>query len=219
MESVRTGFAAATHGFRFANSFSLTDTVVPRSLRRKAPFLSLQDIVIGLCGGMCFAALDYFYQPRPIPGAASVDQLSLELVDYLWRRQWDSLRGGALAKVLTWTLRQDSSLARSIAGWEIPKLRTNLRDGAPCVLALIRVGGIAEVMGNHQVLATGYDFVPETQQMTLRLYDPNFPGEEPAVSMNLSQPPEGIRLAESTGETLRGFFVIDYARATPPLIV
>ncbi len=217
MESIRTAFAAATHGFRFANSFSLTDTVIPRSLRRKPPFLALNDVVIGLCGGMCFAALDYFYQPSPTPGFSSVDQLSTQLVDYLWRRQWDSLRGGALAKVLTWTLRQENSLARSIAGWEVPKLRASLRDGDPCVLALIRVGGIAEVMGNHQVLATGYDYVPETQHLALRLYDPNFPGEEPTVTMNLSQPGEGIHLAESTGETLRGFFVIDYSRATPPL--
>ncbi len=218
MESVRTGFAAAMHGFRFANSFSLSETVIPRSLRRKPPFLALSDVVFGLCGGMCFAALDYFYQPAPIPGFTSVDELSLELVDYLWRRQWDSLKGGALAKVLTWTLRQDNSLARSIAGWEIPMLRTKLGDGVPGVLALIRVGGIAEVMGNHQVLATGYDFDPETQHMTLQLYDPNYPGEEPTLSMNLSQPSEGIHLTESTGETLRGFFVIEYARGTPPLI-
>lgn len=219
METVRTGFSAAVHGFRFANSFSLSETVIPRSLRRKSPFLALSDVVIGLCGGMCFAALDYFYQPRPIPGFTSVDELSLELLDYLWRRQWDSLRGGALAKVLTWTLRQDNSLARSVAGWEIPKLRRSLSDGAPCVLALIRVGGIAEVMNNHQVLAAGYDFDPETQQMTLQLYDPNYPGEEPTLTMNLAQPGEGIHLTESSGETLRGFFVIDYSLRTPPLLV
>jgi len=216
METVRTGFSAAVQGFRFANSFSLSDAVIPRSLRRKPPFLALNDIVFGLCGGMCFAALDYFHQPKPIPGFTSVDELTLELLDYLGRRQWDSLRGGALAKVLTWTLRQDSSLARSVAGWEIPKLRRSLSDGTPSVLALIRVGGIAEVMNNHQVLATGYDFDPDTQQMTLRLYDPNYPGEEPTLTMNLAQPSQGIRLAESTGEALRGFFVIEYAHATPP---
>ena len=216
METVRTGFSAAVHGFRFANSFSLSDAVIPRSLRRKPPFLALNDVVFGLCGGMCFAALDYFHQPNPIPGFTSVDELSLELLDYLWRRQWDGLRGGALAKVFTWTLRQDNSLARSVAGWEIPKLRRSLSDGAPSVLALIRVGGIAEVMNNHQVLATGYDFDAETQQMTLQLYDPNYPGEEPTLTMNLAQPSQGILLAESTGEALRGFFVIEYGRATPP---
>lgn len=216
MDSVRTGFSAAVHGFRFANSFSLTDTVIPRSLRRKPPFLALSDVVIGLCGGMCFAALDYFYVPRPIPTFTAVDEISLQLLDYLWERQWDSLRGGALAKVLGWTLRADNSLARSVAGWEIPKLRSSLGSGAPSVLALIRVGGIAEVMENHQVLATGYDFDPETQHMTLHLCDPNYPGQEPSLTMNLANPSQGIELAQSSGEALRGFFVIEYSRRTPP---
>jgi hypothetical protein len=216
METVRTAFAAPMHGFRFVNSFDLSDTLIPRSLRKKQPFLALSDVVFGLCGGMCFAALDYFYVSRPVPAFTAVDEISLQLLDYLWERQWDSLRGGALAKVLTWTLRADNSLARSIAGWEIPKLRNNLSSGAPSVLALIRVGGIAEVMENHQVLATGYDFDPDTQQMTLHLYDPNYPGEEPTMSMNLANPSQGIELAQSSGEALRGFFVIDYARQTPP---
>jgi hypothetical protein len=121
-----------------------------------------------------------------------------------------------LAKVLAWTLRQDTSLARSVAGWEIPKLRASLGEGDPSVLALIRVGGISEVMNNHQVLATGYDFDPDTQQMTLQLYDPNYPDEKSTLAMNLAQPGQSLRLAQSTGESLRGFFVIDYGRATPP---
>jgi hypothetical protein len=35
--------------------------------------------------------------------------------------------------------------------------------------------------------------------------------------MNLARPASGIKLAQSTGEPLRGFFKIEYTQASPPV--
>jgi hypothetical protein len=62
----------------------------------------------------------------------------------------------------------------------------------------------------------GYDFDPLANQMTVYLYDPNHPGEEPSLALDLSHPGQGNSFTQSTGEPLRGFFVIPYASETPP---
>jgi len=74
-------------------------------------------------------------------------------------------------------VRKDDSLAMSVAGWEVPKLRQQLSQVGPAVLALIRVREISKLMWNHQVLATGYDFNQETKDMVVYLYEPNYPGK------------------------------------------
>jgi hypothetical protein len=51
--------------------------------------------------------------------------------------------------------------------------------------------------------------------MTIYLYDPNHPGEEPSLSLNLANPTAGVNLTQSTGEPLRGFFVNKYQAQTP----
>ena len=69
---------------------------------------------------------------------------------------------------------------------------------------------------NHQVLAVGYEEDIITKRTTLFLYDPNHPGQTPSITMDLSKPGTGIKIQQDTGESLRGFFVIDYERQDPP---
>jgi hypothetical protein len=216
MEMVRTGFTAAEHGFKFWNSFEFSASLSLKPITRRPVVLG--KVVLGLCGGMCFAALDYFHAHKPIPTVANVDDIPPELRNYLVDRQLDSLARGGVIKVLDWTAREDNSLALSVARWEAPKLRDQLDTVEPAVLALIRVGGITHLMDNHQVVATGYDFDDETNQMVVYLYDPNHPGETPTLAMNLAEPSAGIALAQSTDEPVRGFFVIGYGPQTPPNI-
>lgn len=163
----------------------------------------------------CLAALDYC-AGKAIPVFTAVDSISLKLFLYLWERQFDSLRKGIVAKVIRWMLRADNSLARSTARWQIHKVRDRIDNGEPAVLALIRVKGISDPAKSHQVLAPGYDFDQSTEKMTISLYDPNYPGQTPGLTMNLAKPSEGIEVAQSSGEPVRGFFVIDYGRQTPP---
>jgi hypothetical protein len=44
----------------------------------------------------------------------------------------------------------------------------------------------------------------------VQLYDPNHPMTEPTLRMNFADPRLGINPSQSTGEALRGWFVIDY---------
>jgi hypothetical protein len=216
MKTVDTEFSAVEHGFRFRNSFDIPDTMRLMSLRRKLPPVILEEVVYGLCGGMCFAALDYFHQQMPVPALSKVDDMSPDLFRYLWARQLDSLKYGVLRKVLSWTLRRDKSLARSAAVYEVPKLRTKIDAGEPAVLALIRAGGVVQMMQNHQVLATGYDYAPQSGGLAIRLYDPNHPRHVPTLRLNIAAPKVGINLTQSSGEALRSFFVINYGPKTPP---
>jgi hypothetical protein len=217
LHTVRTGFTAAEHGFKFWNSFEFSASLSLKPITRRP--VDLGTVVLGLCGGMCFAALDYFHAHKPIPAVADPKAIKTELRNYLVDRQLDSLARGAVVKVLDWTAREDSSLAVSVSGWEAPKLRKQLDDTVePAVLALIRVGGVTHLMENHQVVATGYDFDDVTNEMVVYLYDPNWPGDTPKLRMTLTKPSAGIALVQSTDEPVRGFFVIGYGRQTPPNI-
>ncbi|NLS76149.1 MAG: hypothetical protein GXY76_02705 [Chloroflexi bacterium] len=215
METIRTDFSPSDHGFRFVNRFALPDSVTRQAVFGRRNPLRLDHLVYGLCGGMCFAARDFFGAHRPVPDTASVDEIGAELFNYLVTRQVKSLRGGVVPKLVKWMMRDDPALARSMVGWEIPKLREKLSAGEPSVLVLVRAHRLADIALNHQVLATGYDLDPVTRDLSVYLYDPNHPNMAPALLMNLAKPKEGIKLRQSTGEALRGFFVIDYR--TQPL--
>jgi hypothetical protein len=214
MRMVRTGFTAAEHGFKFLNYFEFSASLGLQPITRRPVVLG--KVVLGLCGGMSFAALDYFHAHKPVSTVANVDDIPPELRRYLVDRQFDSLARGGVIKVLDWAERADNSLALSVAGWEAPKLRQRLDTVEPAALALIRVGGITHLMENHQVVGTGYDFDDETNRMVVYLYDPNHPGETPTLTMNLTKPSAGIALAQSTDEPVRGFFLMGYAPQAPP---
>ena len=69
---------------------------------------------------------------------------------------------------------------------------------------------------NHQVLVTGYDFDETSRQLKLYLCDPNYPRWESTLDMNLTAPSQGLQAAQSTGEKLRGLFLINYRTQKPP---
>jgi len=212
MALVRTDFSAQDDGFRFVNSFEF-------SFEFKLPFagsIDLGHIVYGLCGGMCFAALDYFHAGNPVLAHTSVEDVEPELRNYLWERQLDSLSLPVIPRVIEWMLRDDRHVGRLTAGREFPKLRRRLDKGSPAVLALIRGHGVDDPTQNHQVVTIGYDFDETTRELTTYLYDPNHPGQEPSLTMNFARPSRGIDAAQSSEEPLRGFFVIAYKQQTPP---
>jgi hypothetical protein len=119
-------------------------------------------------------------------------------------------------KVFQWMILDDTSLSKDMAHNEVPKLRGLIKVNFPVPLALVRVRALGDPTLNHQVVAIGYDFEDDSKEMVIHLYDPNHPSEQPTLNMNLSDPTHGINLTQSTGEPLRGFFVIDYQQQTPP---
>jgi len=61
-----TNFNPQVNGFKFINYFQL-----PKSISLDLPFIhlssiSLPNLVYGLCGGMCYSALDYYYAGKTI---------------------------------------------------------------------------------------------------------------------------------------------------------
>jgi hypothetical protein len=207
-----TDFIPREHGFRFVNHFEFSfDFKLPFGVR-----IDLGDIVYGLCGGMCFAALDYFNFGEPVPTISEVEDIGRDYLTYLWDRQLDSLRLPVVPKVIEWMLRDDNDIGRTTARWEVPKMRRRIDKGAPVVLALIRVSLGESATKNHQVLATGYELKDATKQLTIHVYDPNHPLRKPTLTMDLARPSRGINAKQSTGEPLRGFFIIKYKPQRPP---
>ena len=184
MKQAKTNFKAKDHGFRFINSFRLPsmDTIpILGSLK-------LNDLIYGLCGGMCFAALDYFHKGLQVPETKKVKEINKKLFVYLWDRQLDSLKLPTVIKMIDWMFREDKDLHVRMARYEIPKIQRSLERGEPTVLLLIRVRQLGGVTQNHQVLATGYELDPVTKEMKIFLYDPNYPEKNPHISLNLISP-------------------------------
>jgi hypothetical protein len=214
MASVSTKFDPKDDGFRFENSF---DFPVLFNMNLSFPaFKAIGDIVYGLCGGMCCAALDYHLAGKPVPTESEVNNISLKLFRYLWVRQLNTLSTSVLEKLFSWAIQDTRALHKKITKDEVPAVKLSIDSGTPCVLVLVRSRGILKMTENHQVLAVGYSFDPATSDMSIQLYEPNYPGKVPELTMNLSRPSSGIKLAQSTGEPLRGFFKIDYNQVTPP---
>ncbi|HEX6303774.1 MAG TPA: SH3 domain-containing protein [Anaerolineales bacterium] len=211
MAVVKSNFSSQFNGFRFVNRFEFDFPDLP------IPFVGKvkpNDVVYGLCGGMCFSALDYFYAQEQLPEASQIDELDTGLFTYLVDRQLDSLTIPVLLRVIRWMVSDDRYIGLRMTRYELPKLRRRLDKGDPSVLALIRVKGLGDPTQNHQVLATGYEYDPSTKRMLVNLYDPNHPGKEPTLTMDLNRPSQGIHISQSTGEALRGFFLINYLPQT-----
>lgn len=231
-----TAFDPAKNGFAFVNYFTFDEVEVTRiraqltgsvgnALSTLSPAASalaglqgankaLGDLIqanlphaYGLCGGMAYAALDYFKAGRPLPrGRGPQDWPTRStpggaaLRDYLWKRLLDSLgAGGGAATTLAWQVmlhRVPSFwpfsggpgwlLARSRQQWAV--LKGHLDQGEPWPIIL--VGDTHNPFNNHQVLAYGYEDNGDNTGV-IHVYDMNSPG---------NQPP-GV--PETVGQTLR----------------
>jgi hypothetical protein len=209
-----TPFKAQEQGFKFINRFELPfPSTIPLPIFGQ---VDLKSIVYGLCGGMCFAALDYFNAQKLVPPYDRPEELPFDYELYLWDRQIDSMIPLTIPTVIEWMLLDDLDVATRCARFEVPKLRRSLDQGNPAVLALIRARHLESPTENHQVLATGYDFDEAGKQMKIYLYEPNHPGAVPTIDLSVARPSQGIQISQSTGEPLRGFFVIQYRFHEPP---
>lgn len=208
MQRVKTRFDPKKHGFRFRNTFPITyqDVGIPYA----------GQLGQGLCGGMCLHAKRLYRDGAPVPTDTKLPAKGSALYSALWRRQLQSLFPTTWARFIRWQARPDSPGRLPIGSIghvtkkEWPKLRRMLDAGEPAVLGLVRIQSKnpARAGANHQVLCTGYSFDPGPRHVRLDLYDPNHPGRSVELVVDLGQPGHRIGISQSTGETLRGFFVI-----------
>lgn len=224
------GFLPSTSGFAFANAFP--HVPVRRIGIPGVVSVPIGDASNGLCGGMAFAARDYFEAGRP-PPEGSTPPSEGELFDYLVDRLFDSFGlpfGPARYLELMSPLLSDGETVWSRLGvaphgraWrmvrqEWPAIRAEIDGGHPAAIGLVRVKSTDpfELKRNHQVLAYGYDLVGTA--LTLHLYDPNRPRDDHVtLSLSLANPWAGTNvLAFPAGPTVFAFFRVPYAAAAPP---
>lgn len=224
------GFLPSTSGFRFANDFPhvpVRHIGIPGVIS-----LPIGDASNGLCGGMAFAARDYFEARRPPPVDTAAPGGG-PLFEYLCDRLFDSFdlpAGPAryLELMSPWlpdgeTFWSRIGLAPHGRAWRIvrdewPKVRMDIDAGHPSPLGLIKVKSSdpRELKQDHQVLAYGYDVVGGT--LTLRLYDPNQPGRDDAtLSLGTGDPSRPIQITTSPSiGSVYAFFRVTYTPEDPP---
>ncbi len=186
----------------------------------------------GLCGGMAFAALDYFRAQVPIPSckvAPTRDTAAgTTMRDYLEQRQMDSLKDN-LPTVLAWmamlNLIPQWWSFKSGAGWLLDRTKEqwqvlckSIQAGNPQPLALI--GATNNPTENHQVLATGCDD-PQDGTGVIYVYDMNCPGAEQTIRLDLRG--SVLQAVESCPSDargpLRGFICETYGKVAPPTVM
>jgi hypothetical protein len=226
----RAPFLPSRDGFAFPNAWPSSPAVQMRT-----PFgrLGIGDSAAGLCGGMVFAALDYWHAgiappaPRPDPGSP--------LHRYVVRRLIASWHlPGGVARYYGWMNLPDANTRvtagrrglgtvrgvswRTVAG-QWPRIQASLDRGVPAPLGLVTVASPdpAQLRHNHQALAFGYTLAGA--EVTLRVYDPNSgPDDGIGIRFDPSSPARATTFAHNLnlGWPVRGFFLADYSPAPPP---
>jgi hypothetical protein len=223
-------FLPSRHAFGFSNSWPAQPAVTVRT-----PFgpLKVGNANGGLCGGMVFAALDYWYAGQLPPGGqpAAGDPL----YRYVVRRLIQSWRLPAgVAKYYRWMNLPDGDRAVRLLGrpvltrrglaWRTvavqwPRVRAELDAGTPAPLGVVTVATAnpAALRFNHQVLAYGYEVSGDT--VTIRVYDPNRGGDDDTfLRFDTAEPTAPTTFAHNLGlqRPVRGFFRAGYRRSAPP---
>jgi hypothetical protein len=223
-------FLPSQDGFAFTNAWPSEPAVV-----LPTPFgdINIGNAAAGLCGGMVFAALDYWHAgirapaARPAQGDALYGYLVQRLVDS-WHvpagvaqyYQWMNLPDGDTGfDALGQRVVTDRGLAWRTIQTQWPQITADLDRGTPAALGVVTVASAspADLGRNHQVLAYGHD--ASASQVTVRVYDPNSgPNDGIHIRFDPRAPASPTTFTHNLaiGLPIRGFFRTAYAPATPP---
>jgi hypothetical protein len=192
-----TDFLPSRHGWPFKNDFG------------KVPGIG----GLYLCGGMCFSALAHWRDGKPIPASPRAPKWTEGRFWEIFGRQTMSLASRIGTEILKWHRMPDHDGpdgkpgigTRTAAEW--PEIRRRIDRGEPVVLCLIR--RTEDLTGHHQVVAFGYDYDEASKRVKIAVYDPNYPGrDDVTLSISLARPSDALNPRQSTGDSLRGFFVV-----------
>lgn len=221
---VMTRFDPTVHGFKFVNNF----TVQTQIAGFNGPTFS------GLCGGMVYAALDYFHAGMTIPQQDYMPAEGMPLQSYLYNRQMNSVLPNA-DKWAEYGFNPGGARNREFFNWglqlgggRLGELRSKIDRGEPVPLGLQSCGNDCGCPGgcpgSHQVLAIGYDMGgyrgdlgENIETLSIFVYDPNEPGR----IMTLKPHVAGAMYLYSEDNRCRWrayFTDMKYSRANPPVI-
>jgi hypothetical protein len=148
-------FEPARDGFHYPNAFV--------NVIAKLPGFGTIETG-GRCGGMAYAALDYWFNGRlPIPAAQALPADGTIMADYVYRRLFDTYQVPSAINFITWTLAGDGEnfFHKGVTRWtkegEFPKLRAMIDQGKPQVLGLVKVTDLRQIGEDHQLVGYGYE--------------------------------------------------------------
>lgn len=213
-----TGFRPSANGFRFTNTFG-DEPVLTLALR--PPWRAQWRIGRagnGLCGGMVFAARDFFESRRPVPDTAVPPSGGTPLFRYLVRRLFAAFNlPVTVLRYPYWMLLSDTAVLQRTLTTQWTGIRASIDAGDPCPLGLVTVRSAnpADLRHNHVVLAYAYRTLDGV--LHLDVYDPNTPPES-ADDVHLDVPLTGAAMSHTINiaNPVRGFFVLRYRHREPP---
>jgi len=225
-----TAFLPSRDGFAFTNSWPPAPAIsVP------TPFgsIGIGNAAGGLCGGMVFAALDYWHAQEPPPAAQPAP--GTPLYQFIVRRLIDSWHIPAgVAEYYQWMNLPDADSGITVLGrtmitqrglsWRTivqqwPQVQARIDSGQPATLGLVTVASAnpANLAQNHQLVAYGYQTAG--LQVTVNVYDPNS-GQDDGISIKFdtADPAAGTTFANNVNirQPVRGFFLTAYSPVPPP---
>jgi hypothetical protein len=183
----------------------------------------LNAVSSGLCGGMTYAVLDYYYSGKPIPDQTYRPANGTTLQQYLYGRQSTSL----VVNADRWTDLQLNPLgARTVEFFndgitgQLTLVRSFIDRDVPVPLGL--KGSENPFSQSHQVLAIGYDvgryqgaLGAYKEDVKIYVLDPNFPNTIKTLVPDTSL--LEYHYSERPDERWRTYFVDGkYSPAIPP---
>ena len=223
-------FSPLTDGFAFTNSWPSAPAV---SIPTPFGSIGIGNAAAGLCGGMVFAALDYWHAQKP--PTVSLPAPGTPLYQFIVRRLIDSWHVPAgVAEYYQWMNLPDGDSSFTILGRSVvsqrglswrtivqqwPQVKGSLDAGVPVPLGLVTVASSnpGQLGHNHQVLAWGYQLAG--REVTVGVYDPNS-GQDDGVHIQFdtSDPSAATTFQHNIniGWPVRGFFRTAYSPVTPP---
>lgn len=224
-QAARPAFRPSRHAFAFSNSWPAGPAI---AIRTPVGAIGIGNAARGLCGGMVFAALDYWQAGRHPP--ASQPAAGTPLFRFIVRRliqSWHIPHG--VAAYYRGMLSSDGQLATRTIARQWPRVQARLDAGQPSALGVVTVASANPLLlgRNHQVLA--YSYVADGHEVTLLVYDPNS-GPDDGVVIRFSTassvatpvvtaaPLARPRFTHSINVSwpVRGFFLTRYGPADPP---
>jgi hypothetical protein len=227
-EHTTTAFMPSAHGFAFDNSWPTGPAV---SIPLGVGSLGIGNAGRGLCGGMVFAALDYWHAGIAPP--AERPKAGTPLFRFIVRRLVDSWRVPVgVAVYYRWMLLSDddrlgragrrtrarrAGVARRTTARHWPAVRAMLDAGVPAALGVVTVASANPLLlgVNHQVLAYGYETAGS--KVTVHVYDPNVgPDDSVVIRWDAAAEAAAFEHGLGLGLPVRGFFLTRYRPARPP---
>ena len=220
MATKLTAFRPSVHGFKFNNSFSAEEIMEELY---SIPSWMTPDDNWGLCGGMCFAALDRYFRGDPIPTTTSTPDGGDSLFKELARRQSDSVHSVRVSKILDYQIRPNEeawyepmdSLGLKTQTTQWNSIKSKIDNGIPTTICLIRSGRLElhKIGDNHQVVVWGYTYDSSNKKLKLNVYDPNKPDNDNViVGITKGQENSELDAYQTPGPDPRGFLRVPYDR-------